>query len=154
MSRCWSGETVIRVSFQTTPQLRERPEGMFCLEDGPLLFAVAPQTQWTMVEYERNGVERKFPYCDYHIRATSAWNYAFAGETFAREERPVGDIPFSPNEPGVILKAHMAQIPWNEENGACTPKPESLKPLAPPVELELIPYGCTTLRMTEMPMIN
>ena len=51
-------------------------------------------------------------------------------------------------------KARMAQIPWNEENGACTPKPESLKPLAPPVELELIPYGCTTLRMTEMPMIN
>ena len=33
-----------------------------------------------MLEYTRNGVERKFPYCDYEIYPESRWNYAFADE--------------------------------------------------------------------------
>ena len=152
--RCWSQEETVSVSFRTEAKLRERPEGMFCLEDGPLLFSVAPSAEWTKVEYERGGVERKFPYCDYHIRPTSEWNYAFAGETFQREENAVGDIPFSPDEPAVTLTAQMVQIPWKEANGACPPLPESREPLGNPVSLRLIPYGCTTLRMTEMPLIK
>ena len=153
ITRCWNGEETVSVSFRTEAKLRERPEGMFCLEDGPLLFSVAPSTEWTKVEYTRDGVERRFPYCDYHIRPTSEWNYAFADEAFIRQENEVGEIPFSPDEPAVTLTAKMVQIPWAEENGACTPVPQSLEPLGDPVSLRLIPYGCTTLRMTEMPLI-
>ncbi len=154
ITRCWQGEETVSVSFRTEAKLRERPEGMFCLEDGPLLFSVAPETEWTKVEYVRNGVERKFPYCDYHITATSDWNYAFAGETFQREENEIGAIPFSPDDPAVTLTARMVPIPWAEENGACTPMPQSLEPMGDRVSLRLIPYGCTTLRMTEMPLIK
>ena len=154
ISRCWNGEETVSVSFRTEAKLRERPEGMFCLEDGPLLFSVAPSTEWTKVEYERDGVERKYPYCDYHIRPASDWNYAFADEAFIREENEVSAIPFSPDEPAVTQTARMVQIPWKEENGACTPLPESTKPLTDPVSLRLIPYGCTTLRMTEMPLVK
>ena len=154
ITRCWNGEETVSVSFRTEAKLRERPEGMFCLEDGPLLFSVAPSTEWRKVEYEHNGVERKYPYCDYHIRPTSDWNYAFADETFIREENEVGAIPFSPDEPAVTQTARMVQIPWKEENGACTPLPESTEPLTDPVSLRLIPYGCTTLRMTEMPLVK
>ena len=152
--KCWQGEETITVTFRTTPQLRSRPDGMFCLEDGVLLFAVAPKTEWTKVEYTRNGIERKFPWCDYHINPASAWNYAFAGENFVRRERPAGAIPFSPDEPPVTITAQMVQIPWAEENGMCTKAPQSTVPLGEPVPIDLIPYGCTTLRMTEMPLIN
>ena len=152
--RCWQGESAVSVSFRTKAQLRERSEGLFCLEDGPLLFAVAPAAEWTKVEYVRDGVERKFPYCDYHITAAGDWNYAFADTKFLREERDLSDIPFSPDAPAVVLKAQMAPIPWKEENGACTPLPESVRPLGVPVEISLIPYGCTTLRMTEMPLVQ
>jgi len=154
ISRCWQGEETISVTFQTRAQLRERPEGLYCLEDGPLLFAVAPETEWTKVEYVRNGIERKFPYCDYYITPTSAWNYAFNGTDFIREENDIGEIPFSPDSPAVTLTAQMVQIPWQEENGVCTPLPQSKEPLGDPLPVRLIPYGCTTLRMTEMPLIQ
>lgn len=154
ISRCWQGEETVSVTFQTKAQLRERPEGMVCLEDGPLLFSVAPGTEWTKVEYVRDGVERKFPYCDYHITPTSDWNYAFAGTELIREESAVGDVPFSPDAPAVTLSAQMVQISWAEENGACTPLPQSTEPMGDPVFIRLIPYGCTTLRMTEMPLVK
>lgn len=109
---------------------------------------------WTKAEYERDGVVRQFPYCDYHITAASAWNYAFAKTEFIREEHPVGEIHFAPDEPPVTICASMAPIPWAEENGACTPIPQSTEPLGAPVRLRLIPYGCTTLRMTEMPLLK
>ena len=154
IKRCWQGNACIHVSFQTKALLRERPEGLYCLEDGPLLFSVAPKTLWTRVEYERDGVERKFPYCDYHITAASDWNYAFAGTEFVRKEHEIGDVPFSPEAPAVTIHAQMAQIPWMEENGACTALPQSTEILSAPVSLRLIPYGCTTLRMTEMPLVK
>lgn len=154
IKRCWEGKNSIHVSFQTQAQLRQRPNGLYCLEDGPLLFSVAPATAWTKVEYERNGVERKFPYCDYHITAASDWNYAFAGKNFVREEHEISDVPFSPDAPAVTIHAPMAQISWKEENGACTALPQSTETLASPVSLPLIPYGCTTLRMTEMPLVE
>ena len=38
------------------------------------------------------------------------------------------------------------------QHGVCAVAPESCEPMAAPEKLHLIPYGCTTLRMTEMPM--
>lgn len=154
ITRCWHGEETLSVSFLTKPELRKRPAGLYCLEDGPLLFAVAPKTEWKKAEYERDGVQRRFPYCDYHVTAASPWNYAFAAATFERREGVISDIPFSPDSPAVTISARMAQIPWAEENGACTEMPAGLEKLADPVDLELIPYGCTTLRMTEMPLLQ
>ena len=34
---------------------------------GPLLYSVAIDERWEKLEYARDGVERKFPYCDYEI---------------------------------------------------------------------------------------
>ena len=154
ITRCWQGKETVTVTFRTKAQLRERPEGMFCLEDGPLLFAVPLESEWTKVEYTRNGVERKFPYCDYHISPTVPWNYAFASGYIIREELPISDIPFSPDKPPVTLTVPVVLIPWEEENGACTPKPQSLKALTVPFITKMIPYGCTTLRMAEMPLVK
>ena len=45
----------------------------------------------------------------------------------------------------------MYPLDWKEENGVCRPAPESEEPVGEPVKIKLVPYGCTTLRMTEMP---
>ena len=34
------------------------------------------------VEYTENGVERKFPYCDYQFIPKTPWNYGYAGDEF------------------------------------------------------------------------
>ncbi|MCL2472902.1 MAG: hypothetical protein FWF26_04420 [Treponema sp.] len=47
----------------------------------------------------------------------------------------------------------MVPITWPLQNGAATPYPTDEKPVGPAEELELVPYGCTDLRMTAMPFI-
>ncbi len=48
----------------------------------------------------------------------------------------------------------MAQIDWRLTDGRCEELPRSKKAVGEPIEKVLIPYGCTNLRMTEMPVIE
>jgi len=108
------------------------------------------------MEYERNGVERKYPYCDYEYIPTSDWNYGFSSPFFTVERREISDIPFSSENPPVVLKADMKKIPWGLEPGyeaVCAKAPQSTIPLSDTEKKELYPYGCAKLRMTEIPLI-
>ena len=152
IEREWLGRNEIVLELTFAPRLVERPRDMRCLWYGPLLYAVPVKARWEKREYTANGVERKYPYCDYSIRPQSPFNYAFAGTEFVPEESPVGDCPFSEEGAPMRLAATMVQIPWSMQHGVCAVAPESCEPMAAPEKLRLIPYGCTTLRITEMPM--
>ncbi len=108
-------------------------------------------------EYERNGVERKYPYCDYELKPKSAWNYGFASNALSIEEMPITATPFSSVNPPVILRAKMAPVKWEWADGYDTVpevKPVSNKAIGVVEEMSLVPYGCAKLRMTEMPQIR
>ncbi|MDR2375912.1 MAG: hypothetical protein LBD96_05675 [Treponema sp.] len=124
---------------------------MYCLRRGPFVFSVAPRERWEKEEYVRNGIELKYPYCEYKVFPESPWNYAFTGDSMEAVFSPVGDIPFSPEYPPVRVRTKMAPIKWDMENGVCEIHP-SPKATGAAVEIELVPYGCTTLRVTEIPM--
>lgn len=152
-----AGVTEIRISFETEAHLEARPYRLYNVSCGSLVFSVPVRGEATMKEYTKSGVERKFPYCDYHIRGTSDWNYAFADRTFTVEEREVSDVPFSSEKFPVVLKAKMCHIPWGSEprfEKFCAKVPNSRVPLDEPQLKELAPYGCAKLRMTEMPLIR
>ncbi|MDD3244418.1 MAG: hypothetical protein PHD32_11985, partial [Eubacteriales bacterium] len=143
----------IGLTFHMSPRMEARPGGLFCVRRGALLYALDPGERWEKREYEKNGVERRFPYCDYELFPTGEWNYAFTGAEFTAAEKPF-DLPFSAVRPPVTLTATLTPIRWEMENGACTPQPAGRTPLGAAVEKELIPYGCTSLRMTEMPLVD
>lgn len=157
MDRCWSGRTQVRVQLSLPATLSQRPEsssgapGLWCLRRGPLLFAAAPRERWERQEYLRDGVERKFPYCDYEVFPSSPWNYGFRDTRFTVEEHPVSDVPFSPEQPPVTIRARMVQVEWPFSDGVCAEIPG---PAIPGTEttLALVPYGCTNLRMAELPL--
>ena len=110
-----------------------------------------------MHEYEHNGVERKYPYCDYEYLPKSAWNYGFVSKEFKVQEQMVSDIPFAQDKPPVVVKAKMAQVKWpmaKRYRLICDKKPTSARAISEEEAIELIPYGCARLRMTEMPMIK
>ena len=67
-----------------------------------------------MHEYEKDGVERRFPYCDYEVHPKSKWNYAFYNTELEVEEYNLSDIPFSPAEPPVKIYANMVEIDWGD----------------------------------------
>ena len=144
----------ITVSLEMQPRLVERPEGLWCVKRGPLLYAYAPEERWVMHEYMRQDVERKFPFCDWEIFPASPWNYGFASRGFELEELPVGDMPFSPDGAPLRLWTDLAPVPWEMNHGYCTKLPASAVPIGVAERKPLIPYGCTNLRMTELPFVQ
>jgi hypothetical protein len=110
-----------------------------------------------MIEYEKNGVERKFPYCDYEYIPQSDWNYAYCSKDLKEESRELDVIPFSSENPPVVVKAKVCKIDWGLEDGyetVCSKLPNSTEPISEPMEIDLYPYGCAKLRMTELPLVK
>ncbi len=148
--KTWSGTQTVTVRLRFETQILPRPQALFCVKRGPLLYAVPIREEWERVEYTANGVERKFPYCDYYIFPRSKWNYMLTSDDFTVEERAF-DQPFRPDAPPIVLTAQMCEVDWGFHNGHCDRLPADRTPRSDPQPVEMIPYGCTNLRMTEIP---
>ena len=149
-------EETLTVTFDTKPEFIDRPHNLKSVRCGSLVFSLPIEYEKKMYEYERKGVERKFPYCDYEYIPKSDWGYAFSSFDFKVNRKEISDIPFSSEKPPVTLTAKMRKISWGLEDGyehVCAKLPESRTPISDELEIELYPYGCAKLRMTEMPLI-
>ena len=152
-----SGKTEIEIEFDAKPYLKSRPNDLYVLQMGSLLFSVPIAYEKKMREYTKKGVERKFPYCDYEFMPTSPWNYGYADADFEVVFNGISDIPFSQKNPPVKIKANMQQINWGLKfpyRSIARKTPKSTKPISDIQSIELCPYGCARLRMTEMPVLK
>ena len=105
---------------------------------------------------QANGITRKSPYCDYYIYPESDFNYGFATadiEKIAICEKDF-DAPFTPKQPPIELQISMAKVAWEKPDGRCALLPVSNQAISESEIVTLIPYGCTNLRMTEMPLVE
>lgn len=150
------GKTEIEIKFAATPFLKERPNKLYSLQMGSLLFSVPIAYEKKMREYVKMGVERKYPYCDYQFIPKTPWNYGYADSEFEIFYNSISDIPFSQDNPPVSIKANMQQIDWGIKfpyRSIEIKTPKSTNPITEVHEIKLYPYGCSRLRMTEMPII-
>ncbi len=151
------GKTEISLEFTVAPFFKERPNNLYALQMGSLLFSVPIEYEKKMREYVKKGVERKFPYCDYQLIPKSDWNYGFADSDFEIEYNKSGETPFSQKNPPVTIKANMKQINWGLKfpyRTVCRKTPKSVNPISKVQKIQLYPYGCSRLRMTEMPILR
>ena len=152
-----AGETKsISIEFSAEPKIIDRPHGLKSVSYGSLVFSLPIAYEKKMLEYERNGVKRKYPYCDYEYIPKSEWSYALSSPIFEAEEREVADVPFSSQNPPVVLTAEVKPICWGLEDGyesVCAKVPESRTPMGEAKKIELYPYGCAKLRITELPLV-
>ena len=147
-------DTEIHIEFKTVPKFKARPNGLTAVQYGSLIFSVPIAYKTRMLEYERKGVVRKYPYCDYELIPQSNWNYAFCSKDISVETNEISRIPFSAEHPPIVLKTKLQAIDWGFEekyDTVCAKKPQSLEPTSEAMEMELVPYGCAKLRMTELP---
>lgn len=157
ITRLWSAETVVEIEFTFAIVLKKTTGGLSCVWRGPLLYSLPIEGVWEKLEFTRDNVERKFPYCDYIIRPTAKWNYAFEDACMTAEECAVSSTPFSESAPPVTISVTLTEIDWQSHEtypDLCAAYPASKKRIGRPQALRLIPYGCTTLRMTEMPVLR
>jgi len=154
IDRKWKDQDTIELKLKFKPKLILRPSGMYCVRRGPLFYSLPIESEAKMLEYESNGVERKFPFCDWIITPASEWGFGFASSKFEKMEHPMPDVPFDREDPPVSLETWMYPLDWREYNGVCSIYPESETPIGEKRRIKLVPFGCTTLRMTEMPLIK
>ncbi|MBQ7321167.1 MAG: glycoside hydrolase family 127 protein [Clostridia bacterium] len=155
--REWSGESRVEVELTFAPKLVNRPHDLRTAEYGPLVFSLKVENKKRMLEYVRNGVDRTFPYCDWELSPVSEWQYGFADGALEVVEHELQDSAFAEDAPMLTLRANLARVNWGYRDGfdnVCAKTPKSRKAISEPISVELVPYGCAKLRMTEMPMVR
>lgn len=152
--REWSGTTAVQAELFFDTELKDGFDGMKSVVRGPLLYALNIDAEWHPLEYVKDGVTRKFPYCDFELLPTSEWQYALAGREFTPVELPPDNAyRFSPEGAPIALEADLVRIDWGEAYGVAFASPRDRTPLGTPVKMRLIPYGCTNLRLSVLPLV-
>lgn len=157
------GIVEIDLSYDVAVMFEERPYGLNIVKSGSLVFSIPIKYEKKMREYERDGVERKYPYCDYHYIGITPWNYGYCKESpLTLIENEIDDMPFSSEKPPVTVKVKARKVEWDYEDGydsVCAKLPNCLDKNKEPgevgdvEEITLYPYGCAKLRMTELPLV-
>lgn len=152
LKKRWSGSEIVQIEFSVNPVFERRPENLVALKRGPLVFSLKMEEEWVQVHKNEPGKEP--PHCDYEVHTKSEWRYGITDFNIESSWREVGSCPFSPEGAPVELHVKCARIDWKEENTYAARIPCSRHPLQAECTKTFIPYGCTNIRMTELPYIG
>ena len=168
IDREWSDGDRVELNLPMEVSLSGWYENSVAVERGPLVYALKMKEKWVRRDTGDDSVYGK----DYwEVYPESPWNYGLidpAGKNLsdcfevAVDERLMeGDWYWNPESAPVSIRAKAKRIPsWSLYNGMAGPQPYSRMIYGPDTKdvpeesVVLIPYGCTTLRISEFPIIK
>ena len=142
------------LTYKFLLRLEDRPKSFATLNYGNLLFSIPMKYKIKLVEYTRDNVERKFPYCDYYYELDDEWRYGFQSNSFKVLENEY-DLPFDRSNPPLLIEGEFALLSWRFKDGYKNiPQDTYRNVIRKNIKLQMQPYGATYLRMTEIPLIK
>ncbi len=163
ISREWSNGDIVELNLPMTITSENWSEGSVSIERGPLLYALKIGEQWKKSEVDQSRFKQYGKFY-YEVFPTSAWNYCIPkasidsiNKYFRVVKKEFTSLyPWkSTNAPIEIITQGRRTPQWTLYNGSAGPLPYSVQEQLESGNLEeitLIPYGCTTLRITEFPV--
>lgn len=157
VNREWSDGDVVELCFPMKVAVSRWFENSVSIERGPLVYALDVQGRW---EKKINQAPRRKGQEYWEVKAVAPWNYSLIQTDVEKPEES-----FVYNEADGSISARAARVPhWTEVNGDAAPLPYTpvrqygtymgYGHATGPIEtIRLIPYGETTLRITEFPVL-
>ena len=164
IARVWRSGDVVELQLPMHVFKNTWYENSVSVERGPITYALKMGEAWKPVKNEADAVD--FGNLYYEVQPTTPWNYGLAevpekdwDSAFAVTKKAASPYPWNVENAPVEIRAKARRLPsWNVYNGMAGPIPYSITnglETAPQTEeITLIPYGCTTLRISQFPVIQ
>lgn len=152
LRQTWQGTQRIDIQFDFQLQQESRHNGALVLSHGPLVYALPLEERWTRINEDKP--HREPPHCDYEVTPGSPWNWAIDPGSAEVHLGTPGPVPFSREQPPATLKVKAIHLPDWQSSVSCLagePPQSPVRVRGEETDLTLIPFGCTHLRMTELP---
>lgn len=156
--RTWKPGEAVEIDLPMNLRVETRYNDAASILRGPLYFSLKIGEHFKPVK----RYHETLPAIDYEIYPTTPWNYALQldrknpAHSATVERREISSQPFANDKAPVVLKVKGRILPdWSmKDNSADVPPPSPAFSKEPLTDLELIPYGCTRLRITEFPTLG
>jgi hypothetical protein len=170
IERTWEEGDELELCLPMEVRISRWVENSVSVERGPLVYALKIREQWTKV---KNG-DQWGDFCE--VRPLDSWNYGLL-ESAVLDPQTGFEVLYRHNKNTREDVEQSGRYPWNLENAPVVlrtggkaipdwvlyremagPLPHSLPPEylqeTLPEEITLVPYGCSTLRITEFPVVR
>ena len=166
VERAWRSGDCLNVTFPACVAVRRWYDEAAVVERGPLVYALRMDEKWERREMEPGKQALYGPYY-YEVTSDSPWNFclpkanvrpeAVAESFVVEDDGEMAPYPWTLDGSPVKIRTRANRLgDWTLYSGSAGPIAfvSSQRMYISPVEewIELIPYGCTTLRITEFPV--
>jgi hypothetical protein len=171
INRAWRSGDAVELALPMRVAASRWRENSVAIERGPLVYALRMTEQWRQVPVPADERARFGEYY-YEVTSPDKWNYGLVAFDFENPEKSF-TVEVDPekqksnyfwnleNAP-VKIRARAREIPdWHLYNGSAGPLPHThnkpgaaLKPRPGGTVITLVPYGCTTLRISQFPVLR